>query len=97
MTDAESLRHSVVEWARSTFGTKRTIEQFFAAALKLVDEARELAGNPLSAEEMADVQIVLWHIAGDAGVDLLDAVEAKMRVIRSRDWAHVGNGVYQHK
>jgi NTP pyrophosphatase (non-canonical NTP hydrolase) len=56
--------------------------------------SRNLEGE--LAEEMADVMIVLLQAAEAYDIDLLGAVDAKMKVNRARKWNVTESGIGQH-
>lgn len=69
------------------------------AAVKLLDEAAELAARPDDVEEAADVAICLiGHCLrqGWTARDLAAAIEAKTAKNRTRTWAMGPNGAWQH-
>lgn len=85
---AENQR-SVAEWSNETFGADISPCRIW---LKVYEETNEL-GSALdngffdeAAEEIADVAIVLFRLAEQIGVDLLDQVNEKMKKNRSRKW-----------
>ena len=92
---------SVNAWQRETFGPQTN---HFAIADKLLHELWELhakmqknAPRHEIAEELADVQIVLWQLAGAYNIDLADAVARKMHINRyERAWNVRGDGTAQH-
>ena len=91
---------TVNAWQRETFGPQTDRE---AIMEKLSEELWELnhavyrdVGRKKVAEEMADVCIVLWQLAGAYNIDLTDAVASKMAVNRARRWNVRGDGTAQH-
>lgn len=92
-TLAEAYTASIV-WRRKTFGA---VEDPAALARKIVEEALELLAEPGSAEEMADVAIVLFGLAEGRGVHLPTAIMDKLAVLENRTWAPPDeNGVTHH-
>ena len=70
------------------------------APAKLAKEAAELAANPTSVEEMADVLLCVAGIQvrnGWSDADLLAAVAAKIEINRARTWARQPDGTWQHR
>lgn len=97
MTENQS---TVNAWQRETFGPQTDRQ---AIAEKLWDEMRELhravsqsASCKRVTDELADVQIVLWQLAGSYSIDLQCATDAKMMVNRGRSWNVRGDGTAQH-
>lgn len=84
----------VARWHATTF----PLAPQAAPALKLVEEARELVYTP-SPEEAADCLICLlaWlPLNALTLADLVAAAEAKLEVLRSREWVTDDRGVSQH-
>ena len=70
-----------------------------AAALKVQQEAKELADSPDDIVEAADVLITLlgWCAARDLPIEMvIDAAEAKMRTNLDRKWNINADGTAQH-
>lgn len=89
----ESTLSEVVTWAQETFGPS-TPE---AKVAHLVEEAHELAADPTDAEEMADVVMIVAHLAAGLGIDLNAAIRRKLEKNRSRTWATPDDrGVVRH-
>ena len=83
----------VVAWGCETF--PRSTDS--AKTKHLLKEAAELDANPSSPEEMADVLMILAHLAAAHGVVLAEAVEAKLAECRTRTWAVPDvDGVVEH-
>jgi len=74
-----------------------------AAALDLELAAKDLMANgtggprPEVAEELADVLVVLYGVATEAGVSFSEALGAKMEVNRARRWKVEGPGLGRHE
>lgn len=65
---------------------------------KLLGELDELAAtNYTDIEEMADVVIVLCHLAAAEGVSLWGAIQAKHALNLRRAWAQNPDGSYSHR
>lgn len=93
----DAVLYDVVEWARLAFGRARTPQRHRAKAIHLLKEAQELAEDPSDAEEMADVLMILAHLAADQGVNLAVAVREKLAVCRQRQWGPPdADGVVEH-
>lgn len=95
----QETQETVVAWVRATFGEpqpRRSIER----ALEEVVELEELLPKDYTVdevgEEMADVVICLMAAAEANGVDLRDAINAKMRKNRARRWESRGDGTGYH-
>lgn len=89
----ETLMKDTSAWAESTFPGQSTA----AKAEHLVREAQELLKTPWDSEEMADVLLLLLHIANRAGVNLLEAARRKLEVNKKRKWGPPDDsGVYHH-
>lgn len=73
----------VYEWQRETFPLRTPS----SIAAHLLEEAGELAREPLNAEEMADVAMLLAALVRDTGTDLAGAIRAKLARNRARDWS----------
>jgi len=87
-----ALRETVA-WGCETFPNADPA----SCAAHLLREAVELCDDPTSAEEMADVVMLLAHTAHHAGVDLAAAVRAKLKVNRARTWGEPdSDGVIEH-
>lgn len=86
------------EWATRTFGPGDPKSCY----LKLGEEFGELA-EPIqrrnmdkAVREMADMVIVLAHMAASAGCDLQRAIDNKMEVNRARTWEITPEGTGKH-
>lgn len=83
----------VVEWGAETF----PVIEPAALAKHLAREAAELAADPESTEEMADVLILLAQIAHHQGASLTEAVREKLAILRTREWGEPdADGVIEH-
>lgn len=84
-------QESVATWADKTFGPTQSLARIAARANEEMAELLRITTaapvNPQAAiDEAADVVIVLYRLARNAGGDLLDAVDRKMAVNRGRAW-----------
>jgi NTP pyrophosphatase (non-canonical NTP hydrolase) len=86
------------QWALASFGPGKPL----ACYAKLAEEFGEVA-RPLQKQqydkaiyELADMVIVLSHMAASLGLDLQRAVDEKMAVNRARTWARTPEGTYVH-
>lgn len=89
---------SVGDWAIAQFGRGKPL----ACYAKLGEEFGELA-RPLQKQqydkailEMADMVIVLSHMAASLGLDLQRAVDEKMMVNKARTWVRTPEGTGVH-
>jgi predicted house-cleaning noncanonical NTP pyrophosphatase (MazG superfamily) len=68
-----------------------------ARADKLIEEMVELgASNFMDVEEMADIVIVLCHIADWHGQSLMTAIQEKHRKNLARTWVKNERGSFSH-
>lgn len=98
-TKPYETQKTITKWAVDTFGKPPSIAHLFDRAEDEFYELKEAiaSGNPEKiAEETADVRILLSQIAEHLGYDYQAAVDAKMKVNRSRKWDTDGNGSGQH-
>lgn len=89
----DGARESAVQWSVSQFPAENQ-----AACLEhLRREVDELIADPTSAEEMADVFMLLVRAAHNAGVQLGAAVLCKVLINAGRDWGVPDEkGVIEH-
>jgi len=88
-----SLQQKIGEWSKETFPTATPSSLLH----HLVDEVIELCENPGSPEEMADVLILLIHLASLQGIDLELATQEKFKVNQKRKWNKPDSrGVIKH-
>lgn len=89
----EDVLAEVVAWGRETFPTSTDA----AKTLHLLEEVQELHEHPNDPNEMADVAMILAHLAASKGVDLAQAVAHKLSVCRTRVWEQADHqGVIRH-
>lgn len=91
---------SITAWAVETFGRPTPLR----CALRTNTEMAELLNTiymssalPEVADELADVQIMLYQLASSLRVNLASTVEVKMITNRNRKWAKDGHGCGQHE
>lgn len=95
---ADNTYRGIGQWAMTTFGPGKPL----ACYAKLGEEFGELArplqkqDNAQAALEMADVIVVLCHMAVSLGVDLDRAVADKMLINRARTWSFTPVGTAMH-
>ena len=92
MSDIKHLQEEVVAWADSIF-PHRTIH---SAALKLYEEIGEMLRDPHSADEHADIYIMMLDISSMYGVDVEEAVRQKLEINRQRAWKLTELGTLKH-
>lgn len=94
----EEDQYTIGKWAAETFGrSKSALHVALRANLEMAELLKALSiESPLSKEEVADVAIVLDHLAYTMQFDLNDAKIAKMKINRARRWALDGAGCGQH-
>ena len=87
------LTLEIGKWAEATFpdSTPETI------IIHLTREVIELCKRPASGEEMADVLLLLLHLAFKQGVDLTAEVRSKFVINQGRTWGKPDpDGVIEH-
>lgn len=63
----------------------------------LKEEFEELSDDPSDVEEMADMVMLIYHLAYKQGLDLVTAIEKKFRINQERKWGPVDErGVSNH-
>lgn len=91
--DVATALNSAMDWARATFPDS-TPEAKFAHLKK---ELIELEGNLGDAHEIADCVILLAGIADLQGIDLGEAIAAKLEILKDRSWGKPDSeGVIEH-
>lgn len=87
------LQQRVVQWAEATFPNQPTEGKI----AHLEDEIKEVRENPNDGEELADCLLLLFNLAGRAGVDLLAEAEKKLAKNMKRTWGKQDErGVVHH-
>ena len=93
MTSLDQLALEVVAWQQHQF-PHRTAHSI---ATHLSREAAELVAVPNDAEEMADIFMLLVGAADRSGVNLINAVAAKLEKNKARTWGTPdADGVVSH-
>jgi hypothetical protein len=93
MRDAQTIFVEVGEWGAETFPA--STDQ--AKLAHLAKEFDELRAAPSSGEEMADMVMILSHLAYAHGVDLMAEIGKKLEVCRARRWGRPdAEGVVEH-
>lgn len=93
-TSVQELQADIAQWA-DQLNPDRTALSLIAKMLEELGEliASERQDDPL---ELADVLILALDLAHIKNIDLVDAVQRKMRVNRSRVWRIADNGAMSH-
>lgn len=90
----------IAAWADETFGPAPSKARIAARANEEMAELLRHTtadGDPAAiTEEAADVVIILFRLARECGVDLMQAVDAKMAKNRQRVWKLDGTGHGYH-
>ena len=90
----------ISNWADDTFGPASSNARVAARANEEMAELlRALTADdnhPKACEEVADVVIVLCRLATRMGFDLMDEVDRKMAINRSRTWNLTKDGHGYH-
>lgn len=87
------LAKEVLDWSTKNF-PDATPESITA---HLRTEALELAATPNDASEMADILMLLFHVAHKCDVDLVAATRRKLAVNKMRTWgAKNAEGFVEH-
>lgn len=93
MMTFEELRGEAVMWANGNFPQATTASK----ATHLWREAGELLSNPADGEEMADVLLLLLHLADGEGIDVVAEAERKLAKNKTRTWGKPdAAGVVEH-
>ena len=79
-------------WADQTF-PDRTDQSMY---LKLYGEIAELIEADDPVDEFADLMILLLDFAVRKNINIVGAIDAKMKVNRERTWEKTNLGVYKH-
>ena len=83
----DTLQDRIFKWGMETFGPGQRANGVYA---HLVREIKELGEGPeIDPDELADCTILLFELAGFAGVDLLEEVEKKFKINQDRDWGPI--------
>ncbi|HLK86069.1 MAG TPA: MazG-like family protein [Candidatus Binataceae bacterium] len=91
---------SIYSWGLDTFGPVKHPSTYANRAnlemAELIVAAASDNDADLIGEEIADVFIVLFHLAEEVGIDALTYVDRKMDKNRRRKWRVDGNGTGHH-
>lgn len=88
----------ITQWAVSTFGSPADTYHIIDRARKEFDEVCDSVLGPphKTAEEIADVVIILSQWLEHNGFDLQDEIDKKMEINSVRSWVADGKGSGQH-
>lgn len=93
MRDERTIFVEVGEWGAETF----PVSTDHAKLKHLEKELAELKAAPASGEEMADMVMILSHLAYAHGIDLMAEIGKKLEVCRARRWGQPdADGVIEH-
>lgn len=107
LTTATRMNVEVAELLSDLGGHQDVLLSQLLAANNAIAEALSIRANYLEAnglladrtpngKECPDVAVILFQVAARCGVDLLPAVDEKMRINRARNWKLTAGGRYQH-
>jgi NTP pyrophosphatase (non-canonical NTP hydrolase) len=89
----EELRQDAVAWANGNFPQATTRSK----AEHLRREVAELVETPSDGEEMADVLLLLLHLADGEGIDVITEAAKKLAKNKRRVWGKPdASGVVEH-
>jgi NTP pyrophosphatase (non-canonical NTP hydrolase) len=78
----KSAQTEITQWADKQF-PKRTRQGVF---IKLLEEIAELAANPRSSTEYADLLVLIFDYASMHNIDIPNALSVKMKINQNRKW-----------
>jgi hypothetical protein len=87
------------DWGDRAFGEVQDLRVLLTRARQEIEELEEaiIRQDRVGAgEEAADVAILLHRLVGILGLELSEAVDAKMAVNRARRWHVAGDGTGAH-
>lgn len=99
MPSPRETQSAIALWGEETFGPVSDPVALARRASVEMDElieALEKGDTEEAARETADVLILLNRLGTTLGFDLLEAVDAKMKVNRARRWVPAGDGTGRH-
>ncbi|RED54086.1 dATP/dGTP pyrophosphohydrolase domain-containing protein [Aestuariispira insulae] len=99
MSNRMENQASLAAWGEETFGPAADPVRLLERAELEMDELLEAARagqDEEAALEAADILILLFRYAELSGFDLMEAVDRKMVVNRSRRWKPAGDGTGSH-
>jgi NTP pyrophosphatase (non-canonical NTP hydrolase) len=93
-------QQSISEWADQTFGAAGSNARVAARANEEMAELMRALTvddeHPKAAEEIADIVIVLNRLATRLGFNIVDLIDSKMAINRTRVWKKDGTGHGYH-
>ena len=101
----KELQREINEWQVALFGPNegrsRPILRHLILEVKELDIALHLSGHKgtgIVAHEAADIFLLLSGLCSSLGIDLEDAVRAKLEINKTREWKEPDeHGVIEHK
>ncbi|GMV60974.1 MAG: hypothetical protein AMXMBFR74_01430 [Parvibaculum sp.] len=99
MTSRRETQSTIALWGEETFGPvsdPAALARRASIEMEELIEALEKGDTEEAARETADVLILLNRLGTTLGFDLLEAVDAKMKVNRARHWVPAGDGTGRH-
>lgn len=91
--DDSTIFVEVGEWGTQTFGNSTD----HAKLTHLRKELDELLADPGNGEEMADMVMILSHLAYTYDIDLMAEIRRKLEICRARTWGPPdADGVIEH-
>ncbi|MEX1153855.1 dATP/dGTP pyrophosphohydrolase domain-containing protein [Parvibaculum sp.] len=99
MTTGCETQATIARWGEETFGPATHPAALARRARLELDElieALERGDAAEAARETADILILLNRLGATLGFDLAEAVDAKMKVNRTRRWVAAGDGTGRH-
>ncbi len=100
MTNRHETQSTIAKWGDETFGPVTNPVALARRARVEIDELLEALekGDIGEAErETADVLILLYRLGATFGFDIAYAIDAKMRINRTRKWISSGDGTGRHE
>lgn len=100
MTSWRETQSTIAKWGEETFGPVSDPVALAKRAGIEMDELIEVLEKgdvEEAACETADVLILLNRLGTTLGFELADAVDAKMKVNRARQWIPAGDGTGRHR
>jgi len=100
MMNRRETQSTIAGWGEETFGpVSNPVALARRASIEMDEliEALEKGDTEEAARETADVLILLNRLGTTLGFDLGEAVDAKMRINRARQWVPAGDGTGRHR
>ena len=83
------LQHAIFTWSIATFGAEQRQEGVYAHLVREVKELGESISGEIDPEELADCMMLLFDLAGYAGIDLLTETAKKLEINKKRKWGPI--------